>query len=154
MIFRAPFYAVTKAVYSALKAMPDGLEWFDSSVPIPEIEDFFKAQPEFAYGIFGASTADCMPNKDIAVWQCSLNLDIYSNYKGRKAISIQLEKLLNYFSTQEGWDAIQTALGAEGFSMIDIRVGALSINPPIYAELGVWQSGSTQLNFRVQQHTN
>ena len=151
MIYKAPFYAVTKSVYSALSTMTDGLEWFDSSVPINEIEDLFKAHTEFAYGIFGASTADCQPNKDMAVWQCSLSLDVYSNYKGRKAISVQLENLLNYFSSDTGWNALQAALEAEGFVMISVSVGALAINPPIYSEIGVWQSGSTALDFTIQQ---
>ena len=60
MIYKVPFVAISKAVYAVLSDTNNhiGLEWFDSAVPIYEIEDYFKSQAEFAYGIFGAADAD------------------------------------------------------------------------------------------------
>ena len=100
MIYKVPFVAISKAVYAVLSDTNNhiGLEWFDSAVPIYEIEDYFKSQAEFAYGIFGAADADCTPAKTVAVWDSTLQLEIYSNYKGRKVIAEKLEAVLNYLS--------------------------------------------------------
>ena len=151
MIYHVPFVAISKAVYSVLSGTNIGLEWFDSAVPINEIDDYFKSQAEFAYGIFGAADADCTPNKTAAVWDSTLQLEIYSNYKGRKVIAEKLEAVLNYLSSSEGTEAIQSALNAEGFALVSMTVGALRVNLPIYSDNGVWQSGSTNISFRVSQ---
>lgn len=153
MIYKVPFVAISKAVYAVLSDTNNniGLEWFDSAVPINEIEDYFKSQAEFAYGIFGAAAADCTPNKTAAVWDSTLQLEIYSNYKGRKVIAQKLEAVLNYLSSDAGTDAIQSALNAEGFALISMTVGALRVNLPIYSDNGVWQSGGTNISFRVSQ---
>ena len=83
MKYKSPFYPVTKAFYAVTKNSPIGLDWFDSAVPITEIEDYFRKQKEFAYGILGASDADCTATApDMASWNMSLQLEIYSNYKG------------------------------------------------------------------------
>lgn len=153
MIYKTPFTAITKAVYAALSDSNNGigLEWFDSAVPINEIDDYFKAQSEFAYGIFGAAEADCTPNKTEAIWDSSLALEIYSNYKGRKVVAEKLEAVLNYISSETGKNAIQHALNFDGFALVSMTVGPLRINLPMYADTGVWQSGSTNIVFRVNQ---
>lgn len=151
MIYRAPFYAVSKAVYGAFSSVAGWLQWFDNSVPIDEIEALFKGQANFSYGVFGVASADCQSNKDLAVWDCSLNLDIYSNYKGRKAITKELDNVMNYISSDTGWNALQALFLAENYQLVSINVGALAINPPLYSEVGVWQSGTTTLNFRITQ---
>ena len=153
MIYKVPFVAISKAVYAVLSDTNNniGLEWFDSAVPINEIEDYFKSQAEFAYGIFGAADADCTPNKTAAVWDSTLQLEIYSNYKGRKVIAQKLEAVLNYLSSEDGKSAIQSALNEEGFALISMTVNVLRVNLPIYSDNGVWQSGSTIISFRVSQ---
>ena len=153
MIYKAPFTAISTAFYGAVSAedCPIGIDWFDSSVPIEEIESLFRDQAEFAYGIFGASDADCTPNKGFAIWDASLRLEIYSNYKGRKVVADKLEALLNYLSSDIGYQAIQTGLNAHGFALVSIRVGGLRVNLPIYSENGVWQSGSTDVVFKLNQ---
>ncbi len=152
MIYKAPFTAISTALYSALSSnsCPVGLEWFDSSVPIDEIENLFKSQAEFSYGIFGASAADCTDNKTTAVWDATLSVEIYSNYKGRKIVADKLEALLNYLCN-DGYDAIQTSLNTSGFALVNIKVGALRVNLPIYSDNGVWQSGSADISFRLNQ---
>ena len=150
MIYKAPFSAVTSALYSVLSA-DSGIEWFDSAVPIDEIDGYFKNQAEFAYGIFGASEADCVSNKTVAIWECDMQLEIYSNYKGRKVIAEQLEELLNYLSSDAGKLALQTAFNQEGFALINMTIGALRVNLPIYSDNGIWQSGSANVSFRVNQ---
>lgn len=152
MNYKLPFYAVSKAIYNALSKKGQ-LEWFDSAVPIEEIEDYFKKQAEFAYGIFGAANADCVGNKDMATWDTSINLEVYSNYKGRKVVAQKLEQLLNYLSSDEGWELLQKTLNTEGFALISMNVGTMRLNLPIYSDNGVWQSGSTSVIFRVGQLT-
>jgi hypothetical protein len=151
MIYKPPFMAITKALYSALKT--DGrMEWFDSSVPIEEIETYFKDRSEFEYGIFGTSSVDSRSNKDAIVWDGELALEIYSNYRGRKNIAIQLEALLNFLSG-EGYALLHSELFLEGYELISLTIGAMTINMPIFGESGIWQSGNTTLTFCVQQIT-
>ena len=150
MIYKTPFYAVQKAVYSALTAGKIGVEWFDAAVPIDEIAELYKSQAEFAYGIMGAQEADCDSNKDTAVWTAAIRLDVYSNYKGKKQITVALEKLLNYFCG-DGWDALQESFRQSGYAMISVSVGTLAINAPLYSDVGIWQSGGTKLRFKLQQ---
>ena len=153
MNYKAPFTAISTALYGALsdEDCPIGIDWFDSAVPIEEIESLFRDQTEFAYGVFGTSDADCTPNKDSVIWDASMQLEIYSNYKGRKVIADKLEALLNFLSSQEGYNAIQSNLLSHRFSLVSISVGGLRVNLPIYSENGVWQSGSTNVVFKVNQ---
>lgn len=149
MHYKAPFYSVGKAIYSALSNMD--IEWFDSSASADDVEEFFKEQSQYSYGILGTSTADAIPNKDTVIWECSTMLEIYSNYKGRKVITKNLEDLLNYLSSQDGWDAIQRELNDEGYVLIAITVGSLSVNMPMFGDYGVWQSGTTSVQLKIQQ---
>lgn len=151
MTYKAPFYSVKKALYAALSNSDIGIEWFDASVPIEEIEQQFKEQEEFAYGIFGASNADCESIKDTIIWNMNINLQIYSNYSGSKVISQKLEELLNFFCSDAGWESMQNVLTPEEFKLLSISCGALSVNMPIYSDVGVWQSGSTNVTFKVNQ---
>jgi hypothetical protein len=153
MNYKAPFTAISTALYGALsdEDCSIGIDWFDSAVPIEEIESLFRDQTEFAYGVFGTSDADCTPNKDSVIWDASMQLEIYSNYKGRKVIADKLEALLNFLSSQEGYNAIQSNLLSHRFSLVSISVGGLRVNLPIYSENGVWQSGSTNVVFKVNQ---
>lgn len=153
MIYKTPFTAISKAIYAVLSDANSGigLEWFDSAVPITEIDDYFKTQTEFSYGIFGSADADCVANKDTVVWDSSLQLEIYSNYKGRKILAAKLEAVLNFLSGDEGINALQAALNDEGFALISMTVGPLRVNQPIYSDSGVWQSGGTNVVFRVNQ---
>ena len=139
-----------KALYTAL-SKAGSLEWFDSSVPIDEIEEYFKKQDEFAYGILGAATADCIPNKDMIIWKITTDLEIYSNYKGRKVIALKLEELLNYISSQGGWDAMQNVLKGEGFIIGTVTVEGMRVNLPVYSDKGIWQSGSAGVTLTVNQ---
>lgn len=150
MNYKAPFYAISLALYQTL-AKSGGAEWFDSSVPIFEIEDYFKKQDEFAYGIIGAVKADCTPNDDMALWEVTTDLEVYSNYKGRKVIANHLETLLNYLSSQEGWDALQEVLKANGFAIWRISVGSMQVNLPMYSDRGIWQSGACSVTLAVSQ---
>lgn len=150
MNYKTPFYAVNRALYQTL-SQSGKMEWFDSSVPIFEIEDYFKTQEEFSYGIIGAMKADCTPSADMALWMASTDLEIYSNYKGRKSVALKLEELLNFLSSQEGWDALQTALNVNGFKLWKISVDNLRLNLPVYSEKGIWQSGSASVTLSVTQ---
>ncbi|EHO63542.1 hypothetical protein [Dialister succinatiphilus] len=153
MVYTTPFAATMKALYGALNKNADvGVEWFDSAVPMNEITDHFKSQERFEYGIFGEMDADCSDNKDTALWTVSINLEIYSNYRGRKNISSILENLLNYLSTKgKGWDALAKIYAENGFNLVAITVGALHINLPIYSDIGTWQSGETKVQFTLSQ---
>ena len=152
MIYKAPFTAIAKSLYGVLSSnsCDVGLEWFDSAVPINEIDDYFKAQNEFAYGVFGAANADCSANKTEAIWDGSLQLEIYSNYKGRKIIAAKLEALLNYLCGS-GYNNLQAALNTEGYVLLEFTVGDMRVNLPTYSNNGVWQSGSMNISFRVHQ---
>ena len=150
MIYKAPFYAMQRAVYSALSQSSIDLQWFDSAVPIEEIAELHKNQAEFAYGIMGTQAADCDSNKDTAFWNASIRLDVYSNYKGKKVITKTLEALLNYFFS-EGYDKLQEVFYAEGFVMTSLSVGSLVVNAPMYSDIGVWQSGGTRVTFKLTQ---
>lgn len=150
MIYKLPFYSLQKAVFSALSSM-GGLEWFDSATGIDSIVSYFKNGEEFAYGIINPSSADCSPNKDTAFWEVSFTLEIYSNYKGSKRVEQELELLLNYFSTNEGWNKLQESLGQDGYALTSVTVGSLNMNLPVRMDAYIWQSGSTMLNFRLTQ---
>ena len=152
MIYKAPFTAIAKALYSVLQNnQAIALEWFDSAIPINEIDDYFKAQTEFSYGVFGASDADCRPNKTAVVWDGTLQLEVYSNYKGRKVVAQKLEALLNYLSSDIGFTALNIALSIEGYSLVSLTVGSLRVNLPVYSDNGVWQSGGTTISFQLHQ---
>lgn len=149
-MYKVPFSAITKALYYTLSNGPIGLEWFDASVPFDEIEEHFKQQDVFAYGIFGQSTADCTAPDDLKVWTSNITIEIYSNYRGRKMVAEKLEALMNYLSG-EGWNVLCEQFAQNGFTLGSVAVGSLNINLPIYSEIGVWQSGTTDLIFKITQ---
>jgi hypothetical protein len=155
-VFKLPFTAISEAVYTALsdEHCDVGLSWFDSSVPIEEIYTNFKNQAEFAYGIFGASSADCaIPAKNTVVWDADIQLEVYSNYKGRKVVAEKLEAVMNYFSddNETGYNALQRVLNDKGYALVEIIAEDININLPMYGDYGVWQSGGIRLKFRIHQ---
>lgn len=152
MLYNAPFTAATKALYSSLNGNAQvGIDWFDSAVPMTEIQTHFKGQEQFAYGIFGAADADCADSNDTALWTTSMNLEIYSNYRGRKQIADILDKLLNYLSSTDGWTALAKSFVESGYNLVSIQIGTMHVNLPIYSDIGVWQSGEVQIIFTLNQ---
>lgn len=149
MTYKLPFSAISKALYATLNGQ--GLEWFDSAVPITEIEDYFRSQTEFAYGILGAADMDARDTKTGPVWTMTINLQIYSNYRGRKDVAEKMEALFNRLASGSGKFAMNSSLNADGFTLVDLTVGAVSISLPIVGDAGEWQNGSIDLKIRVGQ---
>ena len=149
MTYKLPFTAISKALYATLNGQ--GLEWFDSAVPISEIEDYFRSQAEFAYGILGAADMDARDTKTGPVWTMTINLQIYSNYRGRKDVSEKLEATFCCLASPEGRTALNSSLNTDGFTLVDLTIGAVSISLPIVGDAGEWQNGSINLKIRVGQ---
>lgn len=149
MTYKLPFTAISKALYATLNGQ--GLEWFDSAVPIAEIEDYFRSQTEFAYGILGAADMDARDTKTGPVWTMTINLQIYSNYRGRKDVAEKMEALFNRLASGSGKFAMNSSLNADGFTLVDMTIGAVSISLPIVGDAGEWQNGSIDLKIRVGQ---
>lgn len=151
MLYNAPFYAVTKALYYTVSNSNINLELFDSATPIYEIEDYFKNQEVFSYAVMCSSSCDANNEKDSIVWNMSLDIEIYSNYKGRKIISEKLENLLNYLSSDEGWQIMQNKLIDDKFQLLKIVANNINIGLPIFSDNGIWQNGKITFNFTVEQ---
>ncbi len=151
MAYTVPFYAVTTSIYQALALSDVDVDFFDASTAVESIEDYFKKQEQYCYGILGGSTADCLSNKDLEIWDMTLDMEIYSNYPGRKVVAQKLEAMLNFFASAEGIKTMQGNLEPYGFNLISITVGNLRINLPIFSDKGIWQSGQTTLTFRVNK---
>lgn len=149
MTYKLPFSAISKALYATLNGQ--GLEWFDSAVPIAEIEDYFRSQAEFAYGILGAADMDARDTKTGPVWTMAINLQIYSNYRGRKDVAQKLEATFCRLVSTDGREALNASLNTDGFTLVDLTVGAVSISLPIVGDAGEWQNGSIDLKIRVGQ---
>lgn len=151
MAYKVPFYAAQSALYKVLSAADASLSWFDAGASIEEIEGFYKSQQFFAYGIMGAADADAEPNKDAIVWNARLDLEIYSNYQGKKDVSKRLEAVVNYLCCDAAWNNLDEAFAEEGFTLISISVGSLRVNLPVIGDSGVWQSGATSLILKIGQ---
>ena len=149
MTYKLPFTAISKALYATLNGQ--GLEWFDSAVPIAEIEDYFRSQAEFAYGILGAADMDARDTKTGPVWTMTINLQIYSNYRGRKDVAQKLEATFCRLVSSDGRAALNASLNADSFTLVDLTVGAVSISLPIVGDAGEWQNGSINMKIRVGQ---
>lgn len=149
MTYKLPFTAISKALYATLNGQ--GLEWFDSAVPIAEIEDYFRSQAEFAYGILGAADMDARDTKTGPVWTMTINLQIYSNYRGRKDVAQKLEATFCRLVSSDGRAALNASLNADSFTLVDLTIGAVSISLPIVGDAGEWQNGSINLKIRVGQ---
>ena len=80
----------------------------------------------------------------------ALNVEIYSNYKGRKVVAEKLEELVNYLCSELAQQRIQQSL-VPHFYLISVTFGRIRINQPIYGDTGVWQSGGMTLTFKVGQ---
>lgn len=149
MTYKLPFTAISKALYATLNGQ--GLEWFDSAVPISEIEDYFRSQAEFAYGILGAADMDARDTKTGPVWEMAINLQIYSNYRGRKDVAEKLEATFCRLVSPDGREALNASLNTDSFTLVNLTIGAVSISLPIVGDAGEWQNGSINLKIRVGQ---
>lgn len=149
MTYKLPFTAISKALYATLNGQ--GVEWFDSAVPITEIEDYFRSQAEFAYGILGAADMDARDTKTGPVWTMTINLQIYSNYRGRKDVAEKLEATFCRLVSSDGRAALNASLNADSFTLVNLTIGAVSISLPIVGDAGEWQNGSINLKIRVGQ---
>lgn len=151
MSYTVPFYSVKQALYKALAASDIDVNFFEAATAVEDIEAYFRKQSEYCYGIFGSSTADCIPNKDLEIWDMSLDVEIYSNYRGSKVVAKALEALLNFLASDKGLEAMQEALEPFGFNIVSIKVGNLRLNLPIISDKGIWNSGATSITFRVNK---
>lgn len=150
--YRVPFTAATQALRETLEACDElDLLWFDADTQPEEINVMFKTQEEFAYGIFAGSDADTREVKSGVLWDFWLDLEIYSNYKGRKRVAQKLEALINYLSSDEGFGLLCGKLSKKGFSVLSVSTGKLHISLPIHDNLGMWQNGSVPLVLHLEQ---
>ena len=150
-LFRVPFYPVIKVLLDVLSKSGIGLEWFDGAEQPEYINSLFKNQAEIKYGVFGLSDADVRQNKTKIFWDFWLDLEVYSNYQGRKDIAQTLQSLLGYFNSQEAVDALSAGLQAEGYLLTDLEVGKLHMGLPMYNDIGIWQNGSAPVKFLLEQ---
>lgn len=151
MAYKVPFFAVQSALYKVLSGADATLSWFDAGATIEEIEGFYRGRQAFAYGIMGAADADALPNKDTIVWNARLDLEVYSNYQGKKDVSKRLESIVNHLCSEVAWKEVNDALEKEGFTLISLSIGSLRINLPIIGDSGTWQSGATSLILKIGQ---
>ena len=149
MTYKLPFTAISKALYATLNGQ--GVEWFDSAIPISEIEEYFRSQAEFSYGILGAADMDARDTKTGPVWEMAINLQIYSNYRGRKDVAEKLEATFCRLVSPDGREALNASLNTDSFTLVNLTIGAVSISLPIVGDAGEWQNGSINLKIRVGQ---
>ena len=147
---KVPLYAATMAIYQALTGTGAcGLEWYEGGTDIDEIEENFKNQATFCFGILGAADADQNDKVD-DVWDYNIQLEIYSNYPGRKVVAQKLQELMTALCTLSVWDAIDNALAPE-FKVIKMSIGPHRLNLPIRGDNGNWQSGSLNVTIKLNQ---
>ena len=147
-----PLYQAIMALYHALKeGTAAGLQWFDGGASNEEIEADFRNQSSFSYGIIGAAEADQVDGVE-DIWEVNIQLEIYSNYSGRKIIAQKLQELQTYFCQITTWDAMESKLLAESFRMISMSIGPHRINQPIFSDAGNWQNGSVDLTLKLNQN--
>lgn len=151
-MYKVPFTALQAALYAALKDSDVGIEFFDAGVAPSDIENYYKDQSEYAYGVFGAATADADALKDGIVWTVGLDIEVYSNYRGRKAVADILGKLLDFLAGG-AVEEINKQLVPEGFGLITLSLARLRTNLPVYSDSGIWQSGGTTLTFKMTQRS-
>lgn len=152
VVYKVPFTEATKALKDTLESSNDlDLMWFDGDTQPDAVNAFFKQQSEFAYGIFAQSDADIVENKSAVLWDFWLDLEIYSNYKGRLVIAQKLEALLNYLSSEDGFEDLCARLSAKGYNLLSIETGKLHIGLPVTGDYGVWQSGSVPMILHLEQ---
>lgn len=148
---KVPLYPATMALYKALSSVRAcGLDWYEGGTDIDEIEDDFKNQDSFCYGILGAADADQNDKVD-DIWDYNIQLEIYSNYPGRKIVAQKLQELLKALCMPEVWEVMDEALAPEGFTTIKMDAGPYRLNLPIRGEKGNWQSGSVSLTIKINQ---
>lgn len=152
MYYKVPFHDATEALKATLEACSAlNLTWFDGDTPPETVNTYFKQQTEFSYGIFSESDADLVDNKSVALWDFWLDLEIYSNYKGRKVVAQKLETLLNYLSSEVGFADLCQRLSNKGYNLLSVEMGKLHISLPIRGDYGVWQNGSIPLVLHLEQ---
>ncbi len=148
-----PLYPAIMALYHALKdGAAGGLQWFDGGASNEEIEASFRNQSSFFYGIIGAAEADQVDGVE-DIWEVSIQLEIYSNYSGRKIVAQKLQALQTYLCQDAAWLAIESKLLSESFRMISLSIGPHRINQPIFSDAGNWQSGSVNITLKLNQVT-
>lgn len=151
MEIKVPLYAATMALYQALSdAHACGLNWYEGGTDIEEVETDFRNQATFCYGILGAADAD-QNDKASDIWDYNIQLEVYSNYPGRKVVAQKLQELMAALCTSELWEAVDAALAPEGFTTIKMDVGPHRLNLPIRGDNGTWQSGSVNLTIKLNQ---
>ena len=91
---------------------------------------------------FGRGRYGRAGHEDRPVWTMSINLQIYSNYRGRKDVAQKLETTFCRLVSPDGREALNTSLNTDGFNLVDLTVGAVSISLPIVGDAGEWQNGS------------
>ncbi len=151
-VYRIPFRAATKALLEVLESCTElDLNWFDGGTSPEAVHNSYKQQAEFAYGIFANSDVGIPDNKSVILWDFWLDLEIYSNYKGRLVVAQKIETLINYLSSESGFGQLCTKLSNSGYKLLSIDLGQMHFGLPVHGDYGLWQNGSVPLILHLEQ---
>ena len=112
MIRTVPITAVQAAVYKTLNKCLEGYPILDDSTPF---EDGKPPASEFCV-IGPISTVPDGGKTDVALWNCTVTIDVYSDYCGKKIINQMLDEIVTVLTMTAESDA----LIIENYNLINI----------------------------------
>lgn len=151
MVFKPPFYEFQSEIYSLFtKADEMNFSIYDSGLSIQEILNDLKNMSSVKYGIIADVTGSQASAKvDSIIWQMSVRIELFSNYKGRKPIA-EMINTITAVATQY-IDAFSANLISKGYQVVRMSVGESAIGSAIGDGSLVWQNGYITLNYFLAQ---
>lgn len=139
MINTVPITAVQTAVYKALTKYTTGYPVIDDTTPLED-----GILPADAVCIIGGITAVPQVTKnDAVIWETTITIDVYSNYRGKKVINGMVDDIVTVLSGAE--------LECNGYDVLMRNVDIVEVRAEDFVDDHIWQHGIVRFVFRVSQ---
>ena len=143
MIRTEPITAVQAAVYKTLNKCLEGYPILDDSTPF---EDGKPPASEFCV-IGPISTVPDGGKTDVALWNCTVTIDVYSDYCGKKIINQMLDEIVTVLTMTAESDA----LIIENYNLINLNIELVEVHAEDWSDNRIWQHGTVRTALKIEQ---
>lgn len=143
MIRTVPITAVQAAVYKTLNKCLEDYPILDDSTPFEDGK-----APAPAYCIIGPISAVPDGSKsDAALWNCTVTIDVYSDYCGKKIINQMLDEIVTVLTMT----AESNTLEIDKYNLICLNIELVEVHAEEWNDGRIWQHGTIRAALKIDQ---
>lgn len=84
---------------------------------------------------------------DVALWNCTVTIDVYSDYCGKKIINQMLDEIVTVLTMTAESDA----LIIENYNLINLNIELVEVHAEDWSDNRIWQHGTVRTALKIEQ---